>query len=370
MEATPPRGEMTKERSKKYADAETPLIPDCWYVGALSDEIGNKPLGRWLLGEYFVLFRDELGSVVALDNRCPHRSFPLSKGRVERGKIICGYHGLTFDRTGMCINVPSLGRGAPHIKLRSLRVVERPPLVWVWLGADEHADAANIPAHFPLSGADRRAVSGYYHLSCNYVALHENLQDLSHFSFLHADTLGTPAFARAKVESRVEDGKVIATRTHPDGDPPPLWAGPMGVAGHRVDRTIVSRFFSAAAQDAILTITDLAPADPARASHHVYTLHFLTPESQASMHYWWFSVRDFALDSAETSDLITQAIRKAFLEDKEALDAISDIRLRDRRKAFAEHSFASDRPGMMVRRLLEKAAASDAALDTEDVRGG
>ena len=316
-------------------------------------------MGRWLLGQYFVLFRDELGSVVALDNRCPHRSFPLSKGRVELGKIICGYHGLTFDRTGICINVPSLGRAAPHIKIRSLSVVERPPLVWVWLGTEEQADAAAIPAHFPLIGSDRLAVSGYYHLSSNYVGLHENLQDLSHFSFLHADTLGTPAFARAKVESKEEDGKVIATRTQPDGDPPPLWASPMGVVGHRVDRTIISRFFSAAAQDAVLTISDREAADPARSSYHVYTLHFLTPESQESMHYWWFSVRDFALDSAATSHEISQAIRKAFLEDKEALDAISDIRRRDRRRPFAEHSFASDRPGMMVRRLLQKAAASD-----------
>ncbi len=365
MEATTPRGEMTAELTKKYADAETPLIPGCWYVAATSDEVGDKPLGRWLLGQFFVLFRDESGSVVALDNRCPHRSFPLSKGRVELGKIICGYHGLTFDRSGTCVNVPSLGRGAPHIKIRSLRVRERPPLVWAWLGDEEQADDAAIPAHFPLSGADRLGVSGYYHLSSNYVALHENLQDLSHFSFLHADTLGTPAFARARVESKEEDGKVIATRTQPDGDPPPLWATPMGVAGHRVDRTIVSRFFSAAAQDAVLTITDLEAADPAQASHHVYTLHFLTPESQESMHYWWFSVRDFALESAATSDLITQAIRKAFLEDKEALDAISDIRRRDRRTAFAEHSFASDRPGMMVRRLLQKAATPDVGAATE-----
>ena len=359
MEAATLAGDMTAEFRKKYADAETPLIFGCWYVAAMSEEVREKPVGRWLLGQYFVLFRDEDGSVVALDNRCPHRSFPLSKGRVELGKIICGYHGLTFDRTGTCINVPSLGRAAPHIKIRNLPVVERPPLVWAWLGAEGQADEAAIPAHFPPNGIDRLAVSGYYHLASNYVGLHENLQDLSHFSFLHADTLGTPAFARAKVESKEEDGRVVATRTQPDGDPPPLWASPMGVAGHRVDRTIISRFFSAAAQDAVLTITDREAADPMHAAHHVYTLHFLTPESQESMHYWWFSVRDFALESAATSSMISQAIRKAFLEDKEALDAISDIRRRDQRRHFAEHSFASDRPGMMVRRLLQKAATPE-----------
>ena len=39
---------------------------NCWYVAATSDEVGRKLLGRRLLGEDVLLYRQEAGPVVAL----------------------------------------------------------------------------------------------------------------------------------------------------------------------------------------------------------------------------------------------------------------------------------------------------------------
>ncbi len=37
------------------------------------------------------------GEITAMDNVCIHRGGPLSQGTIEHGKIVCPWHGWTFD---------------------------------------------------------------------------------------------------------------------------------------------------------------------------------------------------------------------------------------------------------------------------------
>jgi nitrite reductase (NADH) small subunit len=37
------------------------------------------------------------GVIRALDNECPHRGGPLAEGLIEHGKVICPWHGWSFD---------------------------------------------------------------------------------------------------------------------------------------------------------------------------------------------------------------------------------------------------------------------------------
>ena len=53
-----------------------------WYVAAMADEIGAKPFARTICGEPLVMFRRQDKSIAALDDRCPHRLYPLSNGEV------------------------------------------------------------------------------------------------------------------------------------------------------------------------------------------------------------------------------------------------------------------------------------------------
>ncbi|WP_306523406.1 Rieske 2Fe-2S domain-containing protein [Gemmatimonas sp.] len=48
--------------------------------------------------------------VFAVEDRCPHRDFPLSGGDVVNGCLECPFHGARFDvRTGNCVSGPSEG---------------------------------------------------------------------------------------------------------------------------------------------------------------------------------------------------------------------------------------------------------------------
>ena len=94
-------------RSSRLADHTTPFVRNEWYVAGLSPEIGRELTARTLLGVEVLLYRREDGIPVALRNRCPHRSFPLSKGRLEGDVVVCGYHGLAFADDGACVRIPS-----------------------------------------------------------------------------------------------------------------------------------------------------------------------------------------------------------------------------------------------------------------------
>ena len=119
------------------------FVHDSWYVAAWDHEIGADALfARQLLGKPLVFFRTAAGAVVALDDRCCHRAAPLSIGRKEGDCVRCQYHGLKFDASGTCVDMPGQDRIPLQARVRSYPVVERNRFVWVWMGDPALADPA------------------------------------------------------------------------------------------------------------------------------------------------------------------------------------------------------------------------------------
>ena len=80
----------------------TTLVRNAWYVAAWSTEIDDELRRFTILGDPVLLFRRTDGTVAALEDRCPHRLLPLSKGKRIGDTVQCGYHGLTFGADGKC----------------------------------------------------------------------------------------------------------------------------------------------------------------------------------------------------------------------------------------------------------------------------
>ena len=131
----------------------TPNYPrDCWYVAATSDEVGSGLFGRKLLDRPVVLYRLESGQIVALADRCAHRGYPLSKGRLDGDLLVCGYHGLRYDTAGACVGVPSQPNVPYGVGVRAYPVREEPPFVWIWLGQPGRSSLHSPPQLPWLSG--------------------------------------------------------------------------------------------------------------------------------------------------------------------------------------------------------------------------
>ena len=59
------------------------------------------------MGERQILFAKVEEKIYAFSNRCPHKGFPLQKGKLEGYKLTCAYHGGQFDiRDGACVKHP------------------------------------------------------------------------------------------------------------------------------------------------------------------------------------------------------------------------------------------------------------------------
>src|SRR5687768_5199091 len=167
------------------------LLTEYWYAAALSEEVSpREPLGRVVLGEMLVLWRNAEGRAIAMSDRCLHRNALLSEGDLFNGCIGCPYHGWTYDQTGLVINVPSEGPsgGAPsgERRLTTFPTKEQDGLIWVWMGLD----GVPKPGIEPFSMPHWRTPGwrAYYmttRFPNNVTALVENFMDVPHTVFVH-----------------------------------------------------------------------------------------------------------------------------------------------------------------------------------------
>jgi phenylpropionate dioxygenase-like ring-hydroxylating dioxygenase large terminal subunit len=73
---------------------------DHWQPVALSRNLRRRPLGVTVAGARVALFRTTGGAPAAVSDVCPHRRLKLSAGSVVNGRLLCKYHGWTFDACG------------------------------------------------------------------------------------------------------------------------------------------------------------------------------------------------------------------------------------------------------------------------------
>lgn len=345
-----------------FADHATPLVRNCWYVAGLSGELTRALSSRRFLGVDVALYRTQAGEPVAVRNRCPHRSFPLAKGRLDGDELMCGYHGMRFDPSGRCVKMPAMPLVPTNAQVRSFPIVERAPLVWIWMGDPDHADPALIPDTSWLASPAWKSVGGAFHMKADYVSMHENLLDQTHFPFLHPGAIGTPEYARSKLDVRQEGDVVIIDRALKNSPPPDVYGVPTGLTGKPVDRYSEARFASPGLHVAFARIVDNHDAGGAPRTYRFNITHAFTPETNGSIHYWWFNSRDSNLDDPGADAYLREASSKAYLEDVDALEWILDVVTRDAEPQF-DLNFAPDKPGLLMRRALHDMAAREAGLD-------
>lgn len=337
---------------------------DHWYVVAAGDEIGDRPLGRVVLGEPLVLFRDGDGAVVALADRCPHRRYPLSLGAVVDGNLRCGYHGFTFDGCGTCIAVPGQDHIPSRADVRAYPLVERGPWVFVWMGDPARPDQDRLPALPFLTGPGWTSVHGMQLLEARYELLVDNLLDLSHETFLHAGLIGTPEVAATPIGTEVDDAAgIVRVSRHMDGaECPPFYARSTGLASP-IDRWQDIEFH---APGIYVLHSRIAPAGsvpgPGDGAAHAEILYGITPATATTTYDFWLVARDFAPDDREVSDFLWKMNDAVVAQDVAALGVLEQ-RVAAEPDGF-EVNVRIDRGGLHARRLIRDLIAAETARPT------
>ncbi|WP_262916366.1 Rieske 2Fe-2S domain-containing protein [Aestuariivivens sediminis] len=153
---------------------------DQWYPISLLNKLSKRPKRFFLLGEAIVVYKGEFGWVAQKDS-CPHRNYPLSKGKVINGKLVCGYHGWQFNNKGFVTKLPGLKKKykGKTCMLSTYGTYEHNGLLWVCL-------AGMLPFHNHLKPLPYSKVFSYRTtIIGNTADILENFLDPMHTSFLH-----------------------------------------------------------------------------------------------------------------------------------------------------------------------------------------
>jgi phenylpropionate dioxygenase-like ring-hydroxylating dioxygenase large terminal subunit len=329
------------------------FLRNSWYVAAWDREVGRTPLARTILGEPVVLFRKGNGEPAGLQDRCCHRQLPLSMGRIEGDDLRCGYHGLKFDASGRCVEIPGQDTIPPQARVRAYPLVEKYNWVWIWMGDPARADPALIPNWWWADHPDWAFTKpDMLPVQCNYQLIADNVLDVTHLAYVHASSIGAPSITEFPGTVEREERLVRFTRWIRDRPPPPMYREAGGFAGN-VDRwQIVEHIppcFSvnfAGCQDATRKIELMALSAP-------------TPESEKTTHYFFGFTRNFGLQDPQKEKIFAEGMVRVFNEDIPILEA--QQRALEVNPGAPRIDIKVDAAPLAARRMLQAMLAREAA---------
>ncbi|WP_404478070.1 Rieske 2Fe-2S domain-containing protein [Novosphingobium sp. BL-52-GroH] len=338
------------------------FLHNAWYMAAWSSEVDRTPMARTLLGMPVLLYRSEAGDPMAMDDICPHRFAPLSKGKLVGDAIECPYHGLRFARDGRCIHSPA--PPAPGaLRTRVYPVAEKDQIIWYWPGDPDRAADVPPPDHPELrpDPAFAIAAGGHLRVESDYRLVADNLLDLSHAEFLHP-FLGNPgSISRTTFSAREEDGHIVATSDIRDepvtGLIRMMWEGDVP---ERIDMLIDLHWRAPADMVLDLRVTEYGGAgDRAFISRQP---HIVTPEAAGSCHYFFGNSRNMKIGIEALTAGVATSMKAVFeLEDVPMIEAQHRYRAIAQARGMTMGMLRLDEAVVRANRHLDGLIAAEAA---------
>jgi phenylpropionate dioxygenase-like ring-hydroxylating dioxygenase large terminal subunit len=299
-----------------------------WYVAATSQEVGPEALfHRKLLGISVVIYRDDKGTPIALQDRCPHRFAPLSLGHREGNDLICPYHGLRFDSAGFCTHNPH-GKGALPAKqaVRTFPIVEKHGFLWIWL-ADEVADPAKLPQFEQLDQGPATGIGHtYMKLPVNYRMILDNVMDLSHVDHVHGEIISTRGQLSPLIAKVEETPTSVSASWEWNQTPPILILNQFLPRPEEVARHWIKVTWSVPG-NIQLSLSCAQDETPVHDGPSQFDLHSVTPEDEGSTHYFFCTRRNHIEHDAEYNAFKIKAMHDAFWEEDGPLIAAAEAEM-------------------------------------------
>jgi vanillate O-demethylase monooxygenase subunit len=273
------------------------------------------------------------------------------------------YHGLLFDSTGKCVEIPSQNSIPSAARVRSFPVVERFNWIWVWMGDAALADPALVPDTHYLKDPAWRGTPGYMHYEANYLLITDNLLDFSHLSYVHETTLGGSAkYAAIRPKVTRSERGIRVERWLINDQPAPFlrhlktWPG-------NVDRWNI---YDVVLPGVLLMDSGSAPTGTgAPEGNRIDAAQFfgcqaVTPETTKTSHYFFQQSHGFALDDPSVTENLRTSVLAGFMEDKAII--VAQQRILDLDPNAPMLAMRMDAALAGFRSLLEKAIESENSL--------
>ncbi len=334
---------------------QQPVLRHFWHAVMPLSALADGPKPFTLLGENIVLFLDGTGEPAALRDRCCHRTARLSKGwcvdsqgkACGQGRIQCGYHGWTYDRSGQVVAIPQYEAGRaimPDYKTIAYHCVSRYGYAWVALETPL-CDIPEIP-EFPDPGY-RTIFQFYERWKTSPMRALENSFDNSHFSFVHRATFGVAASPKPSKYELVENETGFYAETVIDAANPERYRRISGVSDAVTTRHMRNAYFLPFSRRLDI---EYPSADGRPGRRHII-INCFTPIDDGNMQLCqWLFRNDTEADCP--AQMLIEFDAEITLEDKVILESTDPDAVVDLRRRGVEYSMDSDRPGILIRRKL------------------
>jgi phenylpropionate dioxygenase-like ring-hydroxylating dioxygenase large terminal subunit len=159
---------------------------------------------------------------------------------------------------------------------------------------------------------------------CNYQLITDNVLDVSHLAYVHANSIGNAAITEFPVHTERAQGRVRMTRWILDRPAPPLYQAAGDFAGH-VDRWQIVEHVPPCCSVNFAGCQDAGTGAPAgrRAGRRIdlMALSAPTPETASTTHYFFAFPRSFKLEDAAMDKVFNVDFVDVFREDVAILEA-------------------------------------------------
>lgn len=165
------------------------LLP-FWYPFILKNKVNDsKPTKNIFMEKPFVVYKNLDKNYIIHTDICPHQGASLSKGFLDKNKVLCcPYHGFQFDNGHFC-NIPNPAdekvkpfKSRTHLGTLQTNT-EDDKLVFV-----SQYNTTIPPIFYPHEHYDKsfRSIEGSILIKTNYLSVCENLLDMLHISYVHS----------------------------------------------------------------------------------------------------------------------------------------------------------------------------------------
>ncbi|XVX18739.1 aromatic ring-hydroxylating dioxygenase subunit alpha [Actinomycetota bacterium] len=332
---------------------------NAWYAVAASREVGRAPLARRALGTSVVLYRTGTGDVAVLADRCIHRPYPLSKGRVEGDEIVSGYSGFAYGPDGVVTSVPTQEHVPVGARVRAFPAQESAGQVWVWLGEPARAGLHRVPSAAWLDGSEWTSFGDQWETRAAASLLQDNFSDITHVAVVDP-RITPPALQQTPppLEVQVTETQVTFSRDYPPAPVPSWQAEMMGVpvdSAHpqREEGRFVSPGLWVDRWDA--TVSGHGDADGTKTL--VFT-HAITPIDERTTRHAWRVSRNFA-DSERATGTLEPIFRDYYTRVQEILETMQETI--DRDGPHQGVNVQADAALLQVRKIMRRLAAEESS---------
>ncbi len=341
---------------------QQPVFRRFWHATMpLAQLSGGTPQPFTLLGEKIVLFLDANGQPAALKDRCCHRTAQLSKGRCVDGGIQCDYHGWTYNAAGRVIRIPQYdeGRaipadyGTPAYKCRAQH-----GYAWVALVGVDEEPLAPIPDIPEFGAPGWRTIFQFHEVwATSPLRALENSFDNSHFSFVHRATFGVADQPKPSKYELVQTDGGFCAETLIAAANPEAFHRVSGNTAPITQRHMRNAYYLPFSRRLDIEYPPGVDKDDGKPGVRHVIINCFTPidDGHIQLCQWLFR-NDTEADCAAAMLVDFDAVITR--EDKDILESTDPDALVDTRRRGVEYSMDSDKPGMLIRKLLMELLAA------------